>query len=133
MKFYLILLLFLITCQPTKKNLNPPHDVNHEMLIEEKLGGKPEYLANANRVYLLCRKIDKARPGKVSFLVYHLPDQKIIYQEQLENGQVEWESDTVIKITKALGNRTEDYPEGYRIYYYDVIKKKTMEKAPKNN
>ncbi len=133
MKFYLILLLFLIACQPAKKNLNLPNDVNHEMVIEEKLGGKPEYLTSADGVYLLCRKVDKSHPGKVDFLVYHLPGQKIVYQERLENGKVAWENNTTIKITQTLGNRTEDYPEGYRIYYYDVAKKKTMEKAPKNN
>ena len=131
--FYMILLLFLIACQPARKNLNTTQKSDHRKLIEEKLGRKYETLANGNGSHLLCRKLDKSRPGQVDFLVYDLTGQKIIYHKKLENGRVEWETDTAVKIMEGKGNRTKDYPEGYRTYYFDIKGEKIIDKISKNN
>ena len=129
----MILLLFLIACQPAKKNLDTSQTGNHQELIEEKLGGAYETLANSSGSHLLCRKLDKSRPERVDFLVYDLTNQKIIYYRKLENGRVEWETDTTVKIMEGKGNRTKDYPEGYQTYYFDITAEKIIDKVSKNN
>ena len=131
--FYIILLLVLIACQPAKKNLNTSQKSDHQELIKEKLGGEYETQANGNGSHLLCLKFDKSRPGRVDFLVYDLTNQKIIFDKKLENGRVEWETDTAVKIMEGKGNRTKDYPEGYRTYYFDVTGEKIIDKISKNN
>ena len=133
MRLYLILLPFLVACQPAKKNLSISREANHQSLIQEWLGGEYEYEANGDGNYWLCKRSAKLRPGQVVFLVYDLTNQKVIYQESLENGNVEWETDSTVKITAGIGNRTKEYPDGYRTYYFDVRKGKTIDSVSKNN
>lgn len=133
MRFYLILLLFLVACQPAKKNLTSNQQVNHRVLIEERLGGEYEYVANDDDNYWLCTKVYKLQPGQVDFLVYDLTNQKIIYQKKLENGTVGWETATTLIIKEGKGNRTKDYPDGYRTYYFDIEAGKKIDRVSKNN
>ena len=129
MKFLSILWLFLIACQPAKKNLHTRKEVNHEELITSQLGGEFEYEASEDGRYWLCKRTGNSpHTGQINFLVYDLANQKTIHQERLENGRVEWENNILIKITTGVGNRTKEHPEGFRIYYFDVKKEKIVNK-----
>lgn len=134
MKICLILLLFLIACQPAKKNLDTSKEVDHREFIKEQLGGAYQQVTNGDDRYWLCHRSGKPpHSGQVVFLVYDATDQKILYQDKLQNGHVEWENDTVVKITAGAGNRTKDYPEGYSTYYFDVKEEKIIDNVTKNN
>lgn len=128
----MLLVCFIVACQPAKKNLATDQEEYYKLQIEETLGGKPEYLPSEKGNYLLCKRVDKSNANQIDFLIYDLLNGEILYQKRLIAGNVEWEDSRRVKIVQTLGNRTKDYPEGFRTYYYDAREKRIIEGSSKN-
>ncbi len=133
MRPYLLVLCIIVGCQSTKNNVSADIEETQKTQIENKLGGHATFIPNAKGNYLLCKRVDKANANQIDFLIYDNVKNEIIYQKKMVGGKVLWNGSWQVKITEALGNRTEDHPQGYRVYYYNVNERRLEKGKLKNN
>jgi len=125
--FFVLALLILPACVSSSK---PPASVkateNYKTLATEKYGEGVDCTFNESKTHVLCLKREKVKlspampQNPLRFFVYDLHNEKIIYEDSIEDGSVRWISNSELQISIIPGIISGDEnPEDFT-YIYDV-------------
>lgn len=139
MKSFILLLLttvFFLSCCASSKNSSPEKTTPaYETLAGQKYKSTVQYLFNAGRNYVLC--VHRDRPaaakagGTLAFFVYDLKKERLIFEDSLTDGHVNWIDEHQIQVTNIPGIvRVDEFPKETRGYVFDVT---TGKKKPAGN
>jgi len=103
----------------------------YKTLALKKYHSQVVYKLNPDKTYVLCVKKQNPKPfvpkqfTQLRFFVYDLKTNKLIFEDSLENGHVQWENSNQIKvtITPEIVKDIEVKEYGYR---YNVITRKKI-------
>lgn len=88
-----------------------------EDLVQAKYDGQGTILYNKSNTYALVKRISRKSdvPGQssVHFFIYDKEAKKIILEDFVNQGNVEWTSDSLIKVSKVPGKYQEGGSNGY--------------------
>jgi len=135
--FKIVFLLYFIcsvfACSTSKSNTAKYlESKKYQKLAEEKYKNNIKYSFNQIKSYILCQKKYKPSPsmpqGSVSFFVYDLAKDKIIYEKSIDNGDVRWANDYQLQIKIVPGNISDEEDLKKFNYLYDVKEQKKIVK-----
>ena len=102
----------------------------YQKIAEEKYKHDIIYTFNQSKSYVLCKKFVKPSPkmhqSSVSFFVYDLEKDKIVYEKSVDNGKVKWANDSKLKISIIPGIISGDEDMRNYNYLYDIKKQKKI-------
>ncbi len=83
------------------------HKPGYKIVAEKTYNSEYKTKYNIDSTYIICEKIFKQSPqmpqNRVDFFIYDVSDDKIVFKDNLPNGNVEWLNDHQVKITRLLG------------------------------
>lgn len=132
---YWILLLsmcLLASCSVTKKTQAVAESTAYLNVAREKLGDHVKFDFNEDRSYVLCQSeiLPRAREKSFSFLVYSLKDEKVVMEQNVSAGFVQWLSAMEIEVFTTPGVMRNDQSRDDFTQVYDVT---TGKATPKND
>ncbi|MBI5471906.1 MAG: hypothetical protein HY961_06130 [Ignavibacteriae bacterium] len=91
-------------------------------LAAKRLGADFVATPNSEQRYILYVKEEKPRQGTqpLSFFVYSMRADSVIYERTLESGTVRWHNATTLAITRIPGNITGDETSEQFTELYDL-------------
>ena len=101
-------------------------------LAKDKFGDNFSIQMNSDKTYVLCSNVPKSikdnRPATVSYFIYDLKNEKIVFEESIPDGNVSWLNEHQIKITIIPGIvKGDEKEEGSDSgYIYDIIQMKKI-------
>lgn len=101
-------------------------------LAKDKFGDNFATQMNSDKTYVLCSNVPKSirdnGPTAVSYFIYDLKNDKIVFEESIPDGNVSWLNEHQIKVTIIPGIVKGDDKEGGSKtgYIYDVIQMKKI-------
>jgi len=129
----LFLLFFLFGCVANKK-MNK-EEVNtqkktYQQVAEKKMGKNIDYGLNADKSYVMCKKMIPDRtlnPNQlIEFFIYDIQQEEIIYEDKIANAKISWHNNTQLLITKQKGYITNPTDTGKSSYIFDLKSKKKI-------
>ena len=125
--FLIVALLLLPACASSSR---PPASAraaeNYKNLALAKYGEGVEFIFNESETHVLCLKQNKVKlspalpQDPLRFFVYDLQNEKIVYEDSIEDGSVNWISNSELQISIIPGIVSGDEnPEDFT-YIYDV-------------
>ncbi|MCB9058934.1 MAG: hypothetical protein H6627_10235 [Calditrichae bacterium] len=118
----LLWLCFLLSyCQPATEKMNNLTEI--EQIAFEKYTDKYILNKNTNGSHTLCIKHEpdtKTQPfTPLSFFIFDNTENKVVFEDNLPNGDVEWLNDFQIKVTTFPGI-VQPGKENPRSYIFDI-------------
>ncbi|MBL7959684.1 hypothetical protein JNL27_05525 [bacterium] len=114
-----------------KQDLSPAVE-KYKTLAMEKYKEGIDYVFNESGSFVMCvhaAKPSAEHPQKtISFFVYDLKNEKILYEESVGDGSVKWKNDVQIEITSKIGIITPSHQSNIIHYVYDVSTQKKLKK-----
>lgn len=125
--FFIVVLLVIPACVSSSK---PPASgkatENYKTLASKKYGEGVDCTFNESKTHVLCLKQEKVKlspaipQNPLRFFVYDLQNEKIVYEDSIEDGSVLWISNSELQIMIIPGIVSGDEnPEDFT-YIYDV-------------
>jgi hypothetical protein len=115
---------------PQSSELSP--EPSHEAVARRKYGDRVEFVFDNSRSYVICvAGEDKSRSPfprfsrRLTFFVYDLASEQIVFEESIENASVSWEEDTLLKVSVTPGIVQMEEPKEYG-YLYDVVARQKL-------
>jgi hypothetical protein len=129
-----LLITFLINaCCGSKASSELKETPNsYRKIAESKLGDNYRISFNSDSTYLIAYHSEKSTPQNVNpplkFFIYSLNDNKIVFEENLPNGKIEWINDRQVKVSIIPGIVSEVKGKNKRAfgYIYDIKLKKKI-------
>jgi hypothetical protein len=95
-------------------------------LAEQRYGTDVEYLPNEGKSFVICLNRPKVPPGNplqpLRFFVFDMENAAIVFQDSLENADINWLDNTRFAVRIIPGIITEgEEPDGYE---FDVLTRK---------
>ena len=133
--------LTIVVLAGTVPSCTSHHDVRqqqspiarYQSLAREKYGDGVDFVPNAMKTAVLCLKMPKPTSllpqHRVSFFLFDLASDTILYEDNIPNGSVEWKDEFTILVNITPGNeKAEDVsPPTRHGYIYDIRIRKTRE------
>ncbi|RDC61682.1 hypothetical protein [Adhaeribacter pallidiroseus] len=125
----LFLLLLSGACKPvgtsaTTVPVPMKNSSGYRQLAESRLGGKVQYAFNETHTLVLGFSSEPmAAPGithLLRFLVIALKDNRLLYEDQIANAQVEWYNNAQLKIRTSPGILQNQLNQPKNYYLYDL-------------
>ena len=130
-KYFLPLLVFVFTnCGSVKSTQEVDEAPSMEDVALSRFGDKYASIENESGSHtIVFKKYKKMEDlfATVKFFVFEENSQSVIFQDELNAGSVSWYSDFEI-IGTSRSSKTDQNQESTTIYYYDVIKRKKVDK-----
>jgi hypothetical protein len=135
--FYFVLCLLLAigcaNCDQSKleNRMESPNKSIKEIALE-KFGKEHKIIKNNSKTYAIClQTIRKAKPPIMNnprFFVYDFEKSEIIFEDKIVNGNVNWESDSLVSVSRIPGMLKKDSENktGHKVYSFDVKTKKKI-------
>lgn len=139
-KTIIMFLTILVSCTSAKKTSVASQENQHgspavekyKTLAMEKYKEGIDYVFNESGSFVMCvhaAKPSAEHPQKtISFFVYDLKNEKILYEESVGDGSVKWKNDVQIEITSKIGIITPSHQSNIIHYVYDVSTQKKLKK-----
>lgn len=94
---------------------------------EEKIKSGYDLIYNSDSTFVIYQKLSKAEPRHpqkaIDFIIYDLNKNKIIYQNNVQDGSIDWLDKYVVKIVFRHGMAAQGNNGGnLQVQYYDVFK-----------
>lgn len=89
----------------TEKQTSQSHE-QYRTIALKRFNGNAEFYPNKSESYVLCvHKVTKPPSGStpLSFFVYDISRQAIVFERTGENGTVAWQSDTIVAVNLVPG------------------------------
>lgn len=132
--FLLLYSVLCIACGPTRSAMNA--QTPHKKIAEEKFGSGVEYFYNNRQSHVLCAKITRStaeHPNHaVRFFVFDIKAGRLIFEDSMVDGEVQWMDATRIRVTKRFGMVTKSGERGVQSYVYDVVTQSMMDDIKEN-
>jgi len=131
----ILLSLALFQCKNAEKtsdNSQKETTDKYKKLAVEKLGDKVEYKSNQDGSLILCQtKIDlpKLTGVGVKFFVYDSKNDKIIFEDEIDKGTVNWYSNMQLAMFYTPGIMRTDQARDDYTFIYDLITKEKIRKS----
>ena len=138
---FFFVLTSCISSQPgagvsSQEKKEPAVMTKYEMIAVEKFTDHIDYVFNETKTHVLCMKTNKATPkmpeSTVTFFVYELQNEKIVFEESVADGSVHWITDRRLEIVQKTGTVSKNDPGRRLVYLFDVDAGKKIE-VPKNS
>ena len=124
-----ILLLIFWSCSGSRYTTSSNIKANsgYKKFSEEKIKSGYSIIYNSDSSFVLFQKPLNTEirhtQNSISFFIYDLNKDKIIYEESIQDGNIEWQNDHLVKIVNRHGIVSlEKNASNYTIQYYDVKK-----------
>lgn len=103
---------------------------NYRQIAESKLGKGADYAMNNAQTMVLCKKSEEvtapAMINSIHFLVISLENNTVLYEDKVANAQINWFTDTQLKINTFPGT-VQNTPDKKNTYYiYDLETKQKI-------
>lgn len=128
------MLMTQIFCSGTKTDSQPVSEKEkYRRVAKTKFGDRVEYLFNQSKNFVICFKKEKPTPqipqNRLSFFVYNLETDEIIFEDTLTDGEVSWKSNTQFRVRTTPGMLTVDpeYNQKLTGYVFDVTLKRKID------
>jgi len=123
--------LFWVSCHSTKTDAQKFFNArNYGSLAVEKYGNDFEYFFNSPKTYVICLKRNKPTPQipqyQISFFIYDLKKNEIIFEESSIDAEVEWRNDHQVQVKITPGIISGDETTDDFTYVYDVTSRKKI-------
>ena len=123
MKIFLPLLLVVaISCKNSESSKSP--SISADEIISTQLGEKYERKDQGD--YSLCYTVTKSTSKRTTALVVNIKTGKIVYGPEKLNADIEWDSDTMLKIKEYPEVIVDKTSTDTYTYYYDIIQQKKV-------
>ncbi len=131
---FLFLGLLLIACASTNgSHMQPPAAETYKSVAEKELGKAVKYSFNQDSSYVLCVSGDKPTAlnpqPRTRFMVYNLITNKVVYEDNLSDGHVEWKNAHQLAVSYTPEIIRGDEGSSTTGYIYDL---QTGKKVVKN-
>ena len=139
MKIYLYIFVFLTGllylgcshCDVTKNEENlEKQNQNVNSVARDKFNSKLKIINNqsGNFALVIDNFKDSKSPvvNKQSFFIFDLTSKEVIFEDEVVNAKVFWESDNLVTVSRIPGmiKKDSENKEGHKIYSFDVLEKK---------
>ncbi|GAB5524476.1 MAG: hypothetical protein Roseis2KO_23480 [Roseivirga sp.] len=131
----LLSMCFLASCSVTKKTQAVSESTAYLTLAKEKLGDNVKFDFNEDRSYVLCQSeiLPKAKSKSFSFFVYNMKDEKIVLEQNVSAGFVQWLSTMEIEVFTTPGVMRNDQSRDDFTQVYHVATGKSTPKTDWKN
>ena len=118
-------ILMLISCGSSKReSARLTRNEAYKVVAVRKFKAPIRYIYNDTKSHVLCFNQAKASTRNpfpsLSFFIYDLKSEKVIYEETLDNGSVLWLNENRVQITVIPGVITSAHKKEDTIYIYDL-------------
>jgi uncharacterized ubiquitin-like protein YukD len=124
-----IFLLIFWNCSGSRYTISNNIKTNKEYktFAEDKIKSGYNIGYNSDSSFAIYQKAINTEPGhpqnSISFFIYDLNKDKIIYEESVQDGNIEWQNDHLVKIVNRHGIVSQEMKtSNFQIRYYDVKK-----------
>jgi hypothetical protein len=127
------LLLLFVSCGSSREDVRGPEfgAAHYQTLAAQKYGQGTEFLFNDTKTAVLCLK--KSKPTaknpqhQVSFFVFDLSIDSMIFEDEIANGSVSWKDHLTVLVNTVPGIVKSDEPlAGQKSgYIFDLRSRKT--------
>ena len=122
----------LSTAVESPRSSQPSLGPSYEAVARRKYGERVEFVFNDSRSYVICiagedrfrSPFPKSSP-RLTFFVYGLASEQIVFEESIDNASVSWEEDTLVKVSVTPGIVRMEEPTEYG-YLYDVVARQKL-------
>lgn len=120
-----VAILMLISCGSSKKeSARLTRNEAYKVVAAQKYNAPIQHLFNDTKSHVLCFNQTRASTRNpfpsLSFFIYDLKSEKVIYEETLDNGRVLWLNENQVQITVIPGVITSAHKKEDTIYIYDL-------------
>ena len=121
----------VFACSTSKSNtVKYLENKKYQKLAKEKYKNNIKYSFNQIKSYVLCKKkykpSTKMPQGFLSFFVYDLTNDNIVYEKSIDNGDVKWANDYQLQISIVPGNISNKEDLKKFNYLYDIKEQKKI-------
>ena len=117
-----------------KNDLN--YAAKYETIAIERYKERIEYIFNESKTHVLCMKTSKPTTkmpkSTVSFFVFDLNSEKIVFEDAIADGSLRWINDRQLEIVQKTGTVSKKDPDRRQGYLFDLDTGKKLELS-KNN
>ncbi|MGE5797657.1 MAG: hypothetical protein ACM339_13675 [Ignavibacteria bacterium] len=129
---FILITILINACCGSKESAKIQISGDYKKIAESKLGDNYKIIFNSDSTYLTAYQLNKnsnenIRPA-LKFFVYDLSEEKILFEDNLPNGKVEWINDHQVKVSTTPGivSGKEEKNKSLFGYTYDVKLKKKI-------
>ena len=124
-------IIFLIFCNCSSSRYVSSNNIKtnkgYQVFEEEKIKSGYNLIYNSDSSFVIYQKSsynESRRPQRtIDFLIYDLIKDKVIYEENIQDGSIDWLNDHVVKIVNRHGIVSQEKnASNFQIQYYDVKK-----------
>lgn len=122
---------FLASCSVAKKTQAVAESTAYINVAKEKLGDNVKFDFNEDRSYVLCQSeiLPRAREKSFRFLVYKMKDEKVVMEQNVSAGFVQWLSAMEIEVFTTPGVMRNDQSRDDFTQVYHVATGKSTPKT----
>jgi hypothetical protein len=131
--FSSLLLLLLVSCGSSRNEFKESESGGtlYRALAAQKYGQGVEFLSNDTKTAVVCLK--KSKPTaknpqqQVSFFVFDLSIDSVIFEDEIPNGSVGWKDNLTVLVSTVPGNeKSDEASAGQKSgYLFDLRSRKT--------
>ena len=129
---FILITILINACCGSKESAKIQISGDYKKIAESKLGDNYKIIFNSDSTYLTAYQLNK-NPNEniqptLKFFVYDLFEEKILFEDNLPNGKVEWINDHQVKVSTTPGivSGKEEKNKSLFGYTYDVNLKKKI-------
>lgn len=124
-------MFLLMGCSVTNKTKAVQESTAYITVAKEKLGDEVKFAFNKDRSYVLCQTEPADNPDNPSFrfLVFSMKDEKVVLEQNVRSGFVQWLSDMEIEVFTTPGFMRNDQSRDEFTQVYDVTTGKSTPKT----
>jgi len=128
---FLIAVLVLSACS---KSNQPASSVDYQDLARQKYGMDEDYtcIENTSNKLVLCKHQKGSSDDPIKswdYFVYEVENEKILFENIVDKGNVKWYSETEIEISKTPGTMTSDETMQDYAWIINVLDGKKIKKS----
>lgn len=122
MRNFLTALFALVTSLGSAQS--PVPSPTAKRAIQARLGDEAAYWTNSSQTFLLAIKVNRQdkwqKEGLKKILIYDLKADKITFEDEIQSGDAQWESDTQVRLTLYPAVRFDDSVHENTVYLIDA-------------
>lgn len=129
---FILITILINACCGSKESAKIQISGDYKKIAESKLGDNYKIIFNSDSTYLTAYQLNKNSNENIlpalKFFVYDLSEEKILFEDNLPNGKVEWINDHQVKVSTTPGivSGKEEKNKSLFGYTYDVNLKKKI-------
>jgi hypothetical protein len=134
---FILITILINACCGSKESAKIQVSGDYKKIAESKLGDNYKIIFNSDSTYLTAYQLNKNSNENIQpalkFFVYDLSEEKILFEDNLPNGKVEWINDHQVKLSTTHGivSGKEEKNKSFISYTYDVNLKKKINQINK--